>query len=137
MRTPLTLALVAVLALAAGLLAGPLLAGEGGPAADRAALALDVRVQALEGEVAWLRAREAALTDYVLANDARGTALQALADQLVTLGFTQKALPAASREALVEGIRGMGASLREGLPTSTKDQQAMLAWVERVLSAAR
>jgi hypothetical protein len=131
------IALVLALAVAVGAVAGPLLAGEGGPVPERAAMAVEVRVKALEGEVAYLRAREVALTRYVAANAQRGAALERLAGQLEALGFTQKALPAESRVALVEGIRGMGVALRDDLPTPTKGEREMLAWAERVLDAAR
>lgn len=131
------IALTLVLAVALGVVAAPLLAGEDGPVPERAAMAVEVRLNALEGEVAYLRAREDALTRYVAANAQRAAALERLAAQLEQLGFTQKAMPAESREALVAGIRGMGVALREGLPIPTKEERDMLAWVKRVLDAAR
>ena len=89
-------------------------------------MTVEGRLQALEAEVARLEMREAALTRYVLANAERGNALLRLADDLVRLGFTARAVPAESREALVAGLRGMGVSLRDGLPMPTPAEKALV-----------
>lgn len=113
-------ALLVVTALVAGALAAPLVAKDTRDVVpNRGGITVEGRLQALEAEVKRLEMREAALTRYVLANAERGDALVRLADELVRLGFTARAVPAESREALVGGLRAMGASLREGLPTPT------------------
>lgn len=128
-------ALLVIAALVTGAVATPLLAKEVFDVVpDRGGVTVEGRLRALESEVARLEMREAALTRYVLANAERGDALLRLADQLVRLGFTARAVPAESREALVAGLRGMGASLREGLPMPTPAEKTL---VEAAAAALR
>ncbi|MEZ6008964.1 MAG: hypothetical protein R3F05_14535 [Planctomycetota bacterium] len=120
-------ALLVVAALVTGAVATPLLAKDVNDVVpNRGGVTVEGRLQALEAEVARLEMREAALTRYVLANAERGNALLRLADDLVRLGFTARAVPAESREALVAGLRGMGVSLRDGLPMPTPAEKALV-----------
>ena len=120
-------ALLVVAALVTGAVATPLLAKDVTDVVpNRGGVTVEGRLQALEAEVARLDMREAALTRYVLANAERGNALLRLADDLVRLGFTARAVPAESREALVAGLRGMGVSLRDGLPMPTPAEKALV-----------
>ncbi|MCA9314662.1 MAG: hypothetical protein H6806_05610 [Planctomycetes bacterium] len=120
-------ALLVVAALVTGAVATPLLAKDVTDVVpNRGGVTVEGRLQALEAEVARLEMREAALTRYVLANAERGNALLRLADDLVRLGFTARAVPAESREALVAGLRGMGVSLRDGLPMPTPAEKALV-----------
>ncbi len=131
------IALVAVGALAASHLVGPVFARGGAvaepPRVDRGTLSVERRLKALETEVAYLRSREEAVSRYVLANSQRSTHLQQLAADLVRLGFTARAVPAESREALVAGLRGVANSLSEGLPYASKEERLMLDEVEETL----
>lgn len=129
-------ALLVVVALATGVIAGPLLAKDVGDVIpDRQAVSVEGRLQALEAEVARLESREEALSRYVLANGERGNALLRMADEMVRLGFTQRAVPADSREALVAGLRAMGASLRDGLPTPLPSEAALIRAAREALRA--
>ena len=120
-------ALLVVAALVTGAVATPLLAKDVTDVVpNRGGVTVEGRPQALEAEVARLEMREAALTRYVLANAERGNALLRLADDLVRLGFTARAVPAESGEALVAVLRGMGVSLRDGLPMPTPAEKALV-----------
>ena len=120
-------ALLVVAALVTGAVATPLLAKDVTDVVpNRGGVTVEGRPQALEAEVARLEMREAALTRYVLANAERGNALLRLADDLLRLGFTARAVPTESREALVAGLRGMGVSLRDGLPMPTPAEKALV-----------
>jgi hypothetical protein len=88
---------------------------------------LDARVEALAREVAWLRAREARLTGYIVANGARGDALERLAQTLRAGGFASHANPTQARETLLKGLEDLAVSLKAGLPTLTDAERAAQA----------
>lgn len=125
--TALALATAVLVVLGAHVLAG---AGEPSPMEG-----LIRRVELLESQAAYLRAREASLSAYVLANGTRAKDLIALADKAETEGFTSKALPAASRETLLAGLRAMAASLSEGLPALTPEETRLLKHLEALQAA--
>ena len=125
MRTLLPLALVA----ATVLLLTAHARGED-PAPDSGA-SLETRVDLLARETAFLRAREAKLTTYVLANGARGEALEKLVVELRSGGFASAANPSGTRERLLQGLTALAESLRAGLPLLSQGEQAMLANLPR------
>ena len=121
MRTllPLALVVVTVLVLAARA------RGED-PAPDSSAT-LETRVDLLAREVAYLRSREVRLTNYVVANGARGDALESLVVELRSGGFASAANPSPTRERLLQGLTALAESLKAGLPLLSQGEQAMRA----------
>ena len=104
---------------------------------QRQALRAEDRLAALEAEVAYLRSREAALTRYVLGNKARAAGWATVADELERLGFTKRAHPAVSREALLARFRQLATQLSEDLPESSRSDKEMLAWIDEHLREAK
>jgi hypothetical protein len=90
-------------------------------------VSLDARVDALQREVQWLRAREAKLTAYLVANGARAEGLETLTRSLRNGGFASHANPTPTREVFVRGIEEYAASLKTGLPTLTEAERAAQA----------
>lgn len=121
MRTllPLALVLVTVLALAAR--------ARGEDPAGGSGATLETRVDLLARETAYLRVREAKLTNYVLANGARGEELEKLVADLRSGGFASAANPSGTRELLLNGLTALAESLKAGLPLRSQSEQAMLA----------
>jgi len=99
---------------------------EGGQAAD-----LKKQVEKLERQVSYLMAREAASTRYLVASDARGAALEAMVAQMLKQGYTNRAIPPASRETLMAGLKALGESLRTDVPVVTDKEAALLKAAQR------
>jgi hypothetical protein len=97
------------------------------PAADKT---LEERMRLAEAQIEYLRAREASVSAYITANAQRAQGLDALAADMDRLGFGQKAIPAESRERLLQGIRALAASLRDGLPVLTEAEQRLLKQIQ-------
>lgn len=126
MRSILILAL-ALLALLGGLSFGQGRFASAEEEGDDARLReLEAEVAALKVKTRYLMMRETDMSVYVLRNQERGTALAVLADRMVELGFTNRAIPANSREAFIAGLRALAADLTEGLPVLTVDQRQLL-----------
>jgi hypothetical protein len=121
MRTllPLALVVVTVLLLSAHARGEDPAEGSGAP--------LEARVDLLARETAYLRVREAKLTSYVLANGARGEALERLVAELRSGGFASAANPSGTRDRLLQGLTALAESLKAGLPALSQNEQAMLA----------
>ncbi len=77
-------------------------------------------------EVQYLRARERMLTGYVLQNADRADGLEKLAADADRKGFTKRAIPPASRQAILDGMRALAKSLRADLPTVDTEQETIL-----------
>lgn len=105
------------------------------PPAAEALQAMEGRLTALEAEVKYLRSREAALSRYVLANEARASGLQQLSAKMRAAGFAANSIPVDSREALLQGLDGLAGALREGLPQGTKDEAQLLKAAEKARKA--
>lgn len=107
--------------------AGEAAGGEDGADTTRKLAAHARAIEALELEASYLRSRETAVSTYLAAHVERADALAALAKRCRELGFTKRAIPADSREALLGGVDALALSLRTGLPELTPEQTAMLA----------
>ncbi len=126
-----------------GALAMAFLAGVGGFAlADaqrdinaRARMATEDRLAILEREVHYLHGREQRLSAYMLANKARADGLTKLASLVRAQGFTQRALPAQSRETLIRGLETLAVSMKNDLPIETKEEAALLADIKKRIMA--
>ena len=126
-----------------GILIAALLAGLGGFAlADakrdlnaRKRMAAEDRLTILEHEVSYLRAREQRLSGYMLANGARADGLTKLASLVRAQGFTQRAMPAQSRETLIRGLETLAVSMKNDLPLETKEEAALLAATNKLFGA--
>ncbi|MDJ0975030.1 MAG: hypothetical protein QNJ98_11260 [Planctomycetota bacterium] len=84
------------------------------------------RVQALELQVEYLRSREASVSAYVLRNGERAAQLEQLVTKVRAEGFTKRAIPAPSREALLSGLNELAKDLAKDLPAPTDKEQLML-----------
>jgi hypothetical protein len=93
--------------------------------------ALETRVGALAGEVAYLRSREADLTAFALGHAAWSQDLLALVGRAESQGFLQRAIPVESRQTLLEALKGFAAALGKGLPAVTKAQEQQLRDAEK------
>jgi hypothetical protein len=123
MRTlaPLALlALIAVTAFASVRLAG---AEDPLPTADEVQ---NRRLDALERQIAYLRAREARTTAYLVRNAERADALTRLAADLRAGGFAAAANPSPARERLLTGLESMASSLKRDLPITTTQELVLL-----------
>ena len=87
---------------------------------------LQDRLEALEAQVEYLRAREQALTGYVLQNAQRAEGLEEVARRARLAGFEANRVPVDSRKILLKGMESLAVSLRQDLPKLTKEQQALL-----------
>ncbi len=104
---------------------------------DRSTLELKDRVKALELEVQYLRSRDKAITAYVLGNEARAKGLDDIASKCRREGFTQRAIPADSRETLLQGMNALATHMRKDLPAITKEEAALLEQMERLLKGSK
>ncbi len=91
---------------------------------------LTKRVDRLMAEVDYLRDRERTLTLYILQNEARAEGLDKVAADADAKGFTKRAIPPASREAILDGMRALAKSLRTDLPAVSDEQKTMLKRIE-------
>ena len=92
--------------------------------------ALRARLDRLTVEVDYLRARERTLTDYILKNAVRADGLDKVAADADAKGFTKRAIPPASRQAILDGMRALAKSLRTDLPAVSDEQKTMLKRIE-------
>lgn len=133
MRT--VLATLAVLTLTLGAFA--LAHGDEAETAKDALQALRGRMEVLEAEVQYLRAREADVSAYLLRNAQRADGLDAVAARAREAGFEAKSIPLESRRLLLRGMEGLAASLREGLPVPTPEQVKLQRQAEKLRAAGR
>jgi hypothetical protein len=84
------------------------------------------RLDRVTVEVEYLRARERMLTSYILQNAERADGLDKVATDADEKGFTKRAIPPNSRQAILDGMRALAKSLRQDLPTVDTEQQAIL-----------
>jgi hypothetical protein len=90
------------------------------------------RIQALELEVQYLRARDVDVTAYLLETRAHA---QSLAQSLRTAreqGFTAGAISSTSREALLSGLEGHAERITRSLPEITRGQKELLDQAQRL-----
>ena len=119
---------VGLLALVLGL--GVVARGEDG-AQDQVGR-LEKQVELLEAQVAYLRAREDALTTYLLASEGRSNALSQDLARSRREGFTMAAISSTSREALLSGLEGYAAAVGADLPALTKEQAELLRRIKNL-----
>jgi len=87
---------------------------------------LEKQVDKLERQVTYLMARDADVTKFLSASEARGASLERTVALMIQWGYTNKATPARSREALAAGLKALGTSLRTDVPVVTEKQAALL-----------
>lgn len=93
---------------------------------DEGELAMKKRLEALELQVEYLKSREASLTTYVLGNAERADSLEQLVTRVRSEGFTKRAIPAPSREALLAGLEELAKDLKKDLPERTEKEELQL-----------
>ena len=84
----------------------------------------------LEFQVEYLRAREVALTKYVLLNERRAAGLEDIARRSRAAGFEAKSIAVDSRRILLGGLETLAASLRKDLPALTREEQLLLKKIQ-------
>lgn len=120
MRTFLPLGLLALLAL------GVVRLAHAEEPAPQPVDPLAAKVATLERQTAYLAAREARLTAYVLRHGERADALKRLAADLRLAGFTAAANPGPARERLLQGLEALADGLKKDLPDVTKEETSLL-----------
>ena len=95
------------------------------PAADDVKV-LRARLEALELEVAFLRAREEAVTAYLLQGKERSESFAATGAQARQQGFEHSKTPTPSRVTLLRGLEAVWKSVGTDLPDRTKEDRALL-----------
>ncbi len=86
---------------------------------------MSTQIDALEAQVEYLRAREDALTAYILLNDQRAEGILRTTKASRDAGFEKNRIPERSRTILLKGMDDLAASLRAELPALTKEQAAL------------
>ena len=107
-------------------------AGADAAGAPQQVEALQTRCLKLEKQVAYLLAREQALTTYILGAQARGKGMQTMVNRMRSQGFTNRSIPAESRETLLQGLDEIGRDLQKELPALTAQQSALLKAADRI-----
>ncbi len=115
------LAALAVVALAFHAVARA--APEGEPAPE--VKVLEAQVKALQADVAWLRAREAALTRYAVGLEATAKVVLSGVAQARTQGFEAAAVPAASRAMVLSTLEDAARGVATGLPKPGPDDERL------------
>lgn len=121
----LFVALFAGIALASVYAAGGFPAAQAHEDAD-AKKALEDKIEVLALQVEYLRAREAALTKYVLLNEKRAAGLEEIARRSRAAGFESRSIAVDSRRILLGGIESLAVSLRKDLPALTREDELLL-----------
>ncbi len=97
-----------------------------GPVKPAAFKELRAKVESLEKDVAYLRAREESLTRYIVGNEALAGALEAAVKRSRSQGFENKAMPAESRVTLLRALEDMAHNLRKNVPVLSKEEERLL-----------
>ena len=91
---------------------------------------LEKQVELLEAQVAYLGARETALTTYILATEQRSAGLRNKLARSRAEGFTMAAFSAPSRELLLGGLEGYASDIGRDLPALTDEEAQLLRKVQ-------
>lgn len=86
---------------------------------------LEAQVKALQADVAWLRAREAALTRYAVGLESTSKAILAGVSRARVEGFEAAAVPAASRTTVLSTLEDAARGVATGLPRPAADDERL------------